>query len=237
MNFEHIKNDFKQLFREPIMLFLFFLPVIIFVLFKVVILLIIPRFKDYLPFEPSDYYEYVLAFTLVLVPSMLSIVTGFLMLDERDGHITELMSITPLGRGGYLFNRLSFSFIATAMYTFIGYFILGIYKLPLPALFLIAILLGLFSMTVSLILFVLAPDKVKGLTYAKGLNMLMLFTLTDLLETEWLIRLSKLFPTYWITQVIQKPQMISIFSMALLMHLLWLMAILWVDYKRSVLIR
>lgn len=234
MNFEHIKNDFKQLFREPIMLLLFCLPIFIFVFFKVIIRLVIPRFSYYLPFELSDYYHYVFAFTLVLVPSMLSIVTGFLMIDDRDGHISELMSITPLGRSGYLFNRLSFSFIATILYTIIGYFMLNIYKLSLPALFLIAILLGLFSMTISLILFVLAPDKVKGLTYAKGLNMLMLFTLTDLLEMNWLNQLSKLFPTYWITQVIKNPLSLNVFFIAFLVHILWLTAILWVDYKRSI---
>lgn len=235
MNLEHIKNDFRQLFREPIMLFLFLMPILIFVLFKVIIIIVIPRFKQYIPFEPSDYFDYVLAFAFVLVPSMLSIVTGFLMLDERDGHISELMSITPLGRNGYLYNRLSFSFVATVLYTFLGYYVLDIYKIPLLALFLIAILLGLFSMTVSLILFVLAPDKVKGLTYAKGLNMLMLFTITDLLKTDWLTQLSKLFPTYWITQVIQKPQVFSIFALALILNLIWLGAILWVDHKKTVL--
>lgn len=234
MNIEHIKSDFKQLFRESIMLLLFCLPIFIFVFFKIIIHVVIPRFSNYLPFELSDYYHYVLAFVMVLVPSMLSIVTGFLMIDDRDGHILELMSITPLGRNGYLFNRLSFSFVATILYTFIGYFMLNIYKVPLSALFLIAILLGLFSMTLSLILYVLAPDKVKGLTYAKGLNMLMLFTLTDLLEMNWLNQLSKLFPTYWITQMIKNPLSIYVLFIALLVHSVWLTIILWVDYKRSI---
>lgn len=233
MNFEHIKNDFKQLFREPIMLLLFCLPIIIFIVFKIILFIVMPMFKEYMPFEIANYYDYVIAFAFVLVPSMLSIVTGFLMIDERDGHIAELMSITPLGRNGYLYNRLSFSFLATVLYTFMGYYILNIYFIPVYALFLVSILLGLFSMTVSLVLFVLAPDKVKGLTYAKGLNILMLFTLSDLLKTEWLIDFSKIFPTYWITQLVQNPQVFSVFITALLWHIIWLGVILWVDYKKA----
>lgn len=233
MNFEHIKNDFKQLFREPAMVLLFFMPIFIFLLFKIIITVIIPKFNQYIPFQISDYYSYVLAFTFILIPGMLSIVSGFMMLDERDGNISELMSVTPLGRNGYLYNRLSFSFIATILYTFIGYFVLNIYDLPLFSLFFLAILLGVFSMTVSLILFVLAPDKVRGLTYAKGLNILMLFTLTDLLDIQWLIWFSKLIPTYWVTQIIHQPSKYTIFAIALVVHVIWLISILLIDHRKA----
>ncbi|PKM96212.1 MAG: hypothetical protein CVU84_00410 [Firmicutes bacterium HGW-Firmicutes-1] len=233
MNIEHIKNDFKQLVREPMMLLLFCLPLVIFAVFKAMIVFLIPFLYEYIDFDLSDYYLYILSLVLILTPGMLGIVTGFMMLDERDGKIAELMSVTPLGRSGYLYNRLSFAFVATVIYTFMGYFIVDIYKLPLLVVFLLSVLLGIFSMILGMIIFTIATDKVKGLTYAKGLNIMLFFCLTDLLNERWLTNFSMLFPTYWITEIIQNPKSLQVFGIALFVHLLWIGSILRRDYRKS----
>jgi CRP/FNR family transcriptional regulator, anaerobic regulatory protein len=46
---------------------------------------------------------------------------------------------------------------------------------------------------------------VKGLTFAKGLNTLVLFAFTDLFALPWLTFLSWFFPPYWITMMIKSP--------------------------------
>lgn len=226
INYQHIKNDYRQIIREPIMLLLFILPIFIPVIFKLVLIFLIPFIENYFGFVIVPYHSYILSLTLVLIPAMLGVVTGFMMLDEKDGKISELMSITPLGKMGYLINRLSFSFIATFIYTIFTYYLLNIYHIPILTLLVISPLLGIYAFVIGSILFILSDDKVKGLTYAKGLNIMMLFSLSDLLDQRWLTILSKIFPPYWITKVIQTPNNMMVLLIALLVHGIWLIIIL-----------
>ncbi|WBW95662.1 hypothetical protein [Oceanirhabdus sp. W0125-5] len=229
INFYHIKNDYRQIIREPIMLLLFILPIFISVIFKLILTFCIPILHNYFDFTLDPYYSYIISLTFLLIPGMLGAVTGFMMLDEKDGKISELLSITPLGKIGYLINRLSFGFIASFIYTLITYYILSIYTIPILTLLFIAILLGIYAFIIGSILFMLSDDKVKGLTYAKGLNIIMLFALSDLLNIKWLSILSMFFPTYWITKVIQNPNNLIELSSALLVHGIWLFILLLKD--------
>lgn len=226
INCQHIKNDYRQIIREPIMLLLFVLPIFIPVIFKLILTFFIPFVKNYFVFRFEPYHSYIFSFTLVLIPAMLGAVTGFMMLDEKDGKISELMSITPLGKMGYLINRMSFSFIATFIYTLFTYYVLNIYHIPILTLLFLSMLLGLYAFVIGSLLFVLSDDKVQGLTYAKGLNIMMLFSLSDLLDKRWATLLSKIFPPYWITKVIQNPNNMMVLLIALLIHGIWLMIIL-----------
>lgn len=233
MTIIHVKNDLKQLVREPMMLMLFIAPILIFILFKVVIAFLIPVAQQHIKFNIEAYKIYILSFIFILTPGMLGIVTGFMMLDERDGKIAELMAVTPLGRSGYLYNRLSFAFIATFFYSIAGYLFMDVYQLPIGTVCYLAVLLGLFACSMGLIIFSISSDKVKGLTYAKGLNIIMLFCLTDLLHEKWLTYLAMLFPTYWITEVLQHPKSVSVLAMALLIQGIWFLSLLWKDHVRS----
>ncbi|GAA0182332.1 hypothetical protein SH2C18_47280 [Clostridium sediminicola] len=226
INYKHIKNDYRQIIREPIMLLLFILPIFIPIIFKLLLIFSIPFIENYFKFSITPYHSCILSLTLVLIPGMLGVVTGFMMLDEKDGKISELMSITPLGKMGYLLNRLSFSFIGTFIYTIFTYYLLNVYHVPILTLLFIAILLGIYSFVIGSILFVLSDDKVKGLTYAKALNIMLLFSISDLLNERWVTILSNIFPPYWITKIIQNPNNILILLIALFIHVIWLLIVI-----------
>jgi len=114
LKINHLITDLKQILRDPIMAIMLVAPLLLIIVFKAIITFVIPFVTLKLGFDFSPYSEYIFAFVLLISSGMLGIVTGFLMLDDRDGNIADLMMITPLGRGGYLINRLivasSFSF-------------------------------------------------------------------------------------------------------------------------------
>ena len=64
----------------------------------------------------SYYYETVV-FLIPIIPMMFGMVYGFILLDERDYGIITAISVTPMGKSGYLKLRMGlpviFSFIAT----------------------------------------------------------------------------------------------------------------------------
>jgi len=222
INLIHIKNDLKQVFRDPVMSILMLAPLLIVVVFKLLIIFLFPFIATKFNFEFSLYYQYLMAGILILISGMLGIVIGFMMLDDKDGNIAELMAVTPLGRSGYLVNRLSFSSILCFIYSIIAIYALNVIDVPFYTILLLSLLSAIYSIIIGLLIFSGADDKVKGLTFAKGLNMLGIFAFSDLFALNWFSILSLIFPTYWITRIIESPNSISAFLLGTSIHIIWL---------------
>lgn len=200
--FKFLLSDFKQLIREPMMFILFLAPILITIIIKILYVFLLPHIQSMLSFDIYTYKPYILSLVLLFSPMMLGVVMGFMMLDDKDAKIIELMSITPLGRSGYLINRLSFVLLPTIIYTFLNYYIMQIYIINLYALIYLSINLSFLSVTIGIVFASLATDKIKGLTYAKGLNIILIFAFGDLFKGIWMKNLSSAFPTYWVTSII-----------------------------------
>ncbi len=223
-----LKSEVKQLLREPIMVLFCLLPLLTPLAFKG---LMHPYLAQYYPFAVEHYTPYFHYTAFVLAPGLLGVVVGFRMLDDRDGHIFELMRVTPLGASGYLYLRLVFTAVLTGLYAFYTYVLFRpSYLLP-TALIGLVILLALYGAVLGLLLFALAPDKVKGLTYAKGLNLLLLFGFVDLLDLGGLTWLARLTPTYWTWCYIDAPSITGL-AIALVVHGIWLSGCL-LQFKKS----
>ena len=209
INLIHIKNDLKQVFRDPIMSILMLAPLLIIIIFKLLIVFLFPFIATKFNFDISLYNQYLMAGILIMISGMLGIVIGFMMLDDKDGNIAQLMAVTPLGRSGYLFNRLSFSSVLCFFYSIIAIYVLNIIDIPFYSILILSLLSGVYSIIIGLLIFSGADDKVKGLTFAKGLNMLGIFAFSDLFALNWFSILSLIFPTYWITRIIDSPHSVS----------------------------
>lgn len=228
----HFKNDIKQIMRDPIMAIMMVAPLFLIVVFKLLIAFLIPFIFTQFGFDVTPYSQYVLAFVLLISSGMLGIVTGFMMMDERDGNIAELMSVTPLGRSGYLINRLSFASFLSFVYCIASCYALNVAELPLMTVLFLSLLSAIYSSIIGLLIFSGADDKVKGLTFAKALNSLVLFAFTDLFMLRWLTVLSWFFPPYWITMIIKSPHSLLVNGLALIVHVGWL-GILLLQYWRK----
>jgi fluoroquinolone transport system permease protein len=115
------KNDIKQILRDPVMTLLLVAPLLLIIVFKILEVFLIPFLVQKTGFDVMPYASYVFSFILLMNSGMLGIVTGFMMLDERDGNIAQLLEITPLGRSGYLVNRLSFASLLSIVYCLVSF--------------------------------------------------------------------------------------------------------------------
>ena len=227
------KNDLKQIVRDTIMTLLLFAPLLLIVVFKLLELLLVPYLAVKTGFDIMPYFPYVLSFVLLMNSGMLGIVTGFMMLDERDGNISQLLEITPLGRSGYLINRLAFASILSIIYGFIGIAVFKIPDLTFISIVLLSVLSAFYTAIIGLLIFSGAEDKVKGLTFAKGLNTLVLFAFTDLFALPWLTFLSWFFPPYWVTMILKTPQSLFAITLAIIIHMAWLGILIFRYTKRE----
>ncbi len=222
----HLKNDLRQIIRDPIMAIFMILPLILIVVFKLIVTLLIPFILTHVEFDVSPYLHYVFVFVVIMCGSMLGIVSGFMMIDERDGNITQLMSVTPLGRSGYLINRLFLASALSVLYSILSYYVLDVVELPVISVLFLSLLSSIYSVIVGLLIFTFADDKVKGLTFAKAINSLNLFAFTDLLSLKWLTVLSWFFPPYWVTMIIKSPHSVLLYGLALLVHTVWVFVLI-----------
>lgn len=221
MNYTAIKADFKLIIREPILVLFMFVPLMVLAVFKLAVVFLLPWVYNMTGFEYQSYLGYLLVTAILLTPGMLGTVMGFLMIDERDSKIYELMSVTPGGYSGYITNRLLLPFVLGIVYTFIGYYTLNIFTISFPMLLYVALLAGVEGMLFGIILFRLADDKVKGMTYSKALSGVIAFAYAELLENQWINIVATLFPFYWVSRLVINPDGIMTVLTAAAVHVLW----------------
>lgn len=225
MNFLRVMvSDLKMIMRDPIMALLFFVPLMIGIIFKVLIYFVLPIVLEYveftLPLEP-----YLLSMTLLMTPYMLGVVMGFMMLDDKDGNIIDLVLVTPYGRLGYLLNRILFISLFTFLYSWINYVILNLVDLNLFSLLYISVLLSVFAASIGLLFFRIAGDKIIGLTYAKILNFVIIFVFADFIKAEWFVYVASLFPTFWITKLITDSGVVENYFFSGIVVLVWFLIV------------
>jgi len=230
-NLAPLRADLKLIFREPILIIFTVLPVFIFLIFKLILIYGAPIIYRLTGVDLSSYYGYILALGLLMTPSMLGTVSAFLMIDERDAKIYELISITPVNYKGYIKNRLVLPLGGSIIYTFIGYFILDIFYLSPPVLIYSALICGLGGVLAALLLFSLAQDKVQGLTYSKGLSILAMLAIADIINISWLSKIAALTPFYWITRMINSHGDLLTALMSIIVPVLWIAAVVKVSRR------
>jgi fluoroquinolone transport system permease protein len=216
-----VKADFKLISREPILILFMILPLFIILITKLFIHFGVPLLINYLSFDLTPYFGYVLIMVLLMAPYMLGTVCGFLMIDDRDARMFELMSITPLGYLGYIVMRSLIPFTAAFIYTYAGYSIIDIFYIHPLLLTFIALLNALSGVIVGLFLFNYAGDKVKAVAFSKGLGLLNVLALADLFSLPWLNLLAGLTPFYWVVRLATISATPFTMAIALLVHLFW----------------
>ena len=101
--FSILKNDLKLIFRDRSMLIMFFLPFIIVAVCR----LGVPIFTEMIPQLPHYYWLILAGFTSIAA-SVPSFLFGFVLLDERDENIHNILRILPLPENFILKSRILF---------------------------------------------------------------------------------------------------------------------------------
>lgn len=188
-------NDFRNVIREPMLLFLTAGPFIL----TFAIRWILPFLTEYLEpyFDLRIYYPLIAGFVLILIPMLLGMLTGFLLLDERDDNVFMTLIVTPLAKKGYIVYRILLPTAISFIYTLIILPLINIISIDFFTLLPIAILAALEAPIAALYLVVFAGNKVEGLALSKALGIFMIAPLAGYFsDSKWKL-LAGLIPFYW----------------------------------------
>lgn len=148
-------------------------------------------------FDLVPYYPLLMSGLVVMVPSLVGMVIGFLLLDERDDQVLTALMVTPMPFGAYLLYRITLPLVVGLPVTLIVYAYAGLAPLPAGELVLIALLGSMTAPIAALFLAVVADNKVSGFAITKLLNSAnMLPVAAYFIDMPWQIA-AGIVPGYW----------------------------------------
>ena len=193
-------TDTKNITRDSTLILLVAAPLAVFALLRFGIPFASTLLMNQFAFNLLPYYDIIVGF-LILIPAMLfGILTGFLILDERDEDIIAYISITPLGKTGYLQYKLAMSCFGGGLFFFVLVYGTGLTTVPLVYAPGIALMVSLEAPLTALGLVAFAENKIEGLAYTKVLGIPILAPIPAyFIHSAWNYLLG-VFPAYWVTK-------------------------------------
>lgn len=223
MNLRIILNSFKAdvkfIVRDPMLTVAFFAPVFIILLLR----LIFPLFSNYIAINTGfqiDKYYTIAAITIVsVIPMLFGMIYAFILLDENDMHILQVIAVTPAGKKNFLYMRMIIPAIMSFILLLISTFITD----PVPGegwlrTIYVSFLLSLQSSFAFLFIGSYAENKVEGMALAKLYGIFLIAVpLGMILHHPWNY-FAFFSPLYWIswawvTPVITDSMIYGIISM------------------------
>lgn len=188
-------NDIRNIVRETILMYIILLPIV----FAVASRYLVPEAAIWLKpyFDLKPYYSLIAGIFILFCPLLVGMVTGFLLLDERDENTLIAMMITPMPRSGYIVYRVFVGVVLSLIYGVILLPLINLVKIPLfysiPAVVVAAMEAPLYALFLS----VFAGNKVEGFALSKiGSLLIMVPLVIFLVPSKWQL-LAGVFPSYW----------------------------------------
>lgn len=203
------RADVRNIYRDGVLLMVLFAPVLIILVARYLVPLAANLILDRTGFQLAEHYSLIIGFMVLLTPMMFGIITGFLILEERDEEIITYLSVTPLSRSGYIAYRLTAPVLASFLVSFLFLGITGLTPFkPLPAM-MVALTVSLEAPIMALFLAAFANNKVEGMALSKAFGIMFLAPFAAYFIRSGWEYLAGIFPTFWITKsflAIYRPQ-------------------------------
>jgi fluoroquinolone transport system permease protein len=190
--------DAKSVVRDSLLLWMALLPLFIALPTRTIFPPIIAALGEGIGLDVMPYYPLVMGYALLLMtPSMLGMVVGFLLLDQRDDRTLTALQVTPMPLTSYLAYRLALPMLVSMAMTVVAMPLAGLAGGGLLPVVAGAVAAAPLAPIVALALASFAQNKVQGFALMKASGIfLMAPVIAYFLPPPWEIPFG-LVPTYW----------------------------------------
>lgn len=194
-----LTTDFKFIARDPMLLVASVAPVLLVIILR----LVFPQAADILlrntGFDLYLYYPVVAITFITLIPMLIGMVYAFILLDENDTHILQVISVTPAGKRNFILMRMIIPVILSFVFTIIAI----AFTDPVPTegwlrTLVITVLFSTQSTFIFLFIGSLAGDKIEGLALTKLYGIFLVAVPLGLIVHHPWNYLAFFSPSYWI---------------------------------------
>lgn len=202
--FISFKQFLLQISRDSMLLVICLSPVITGIVFKFAVPISEKMLCDYLAKAVifSPYYLLFDIFLAVVTPYMFCFASAMVILEEKDTNITNYLSVTPLGKSGYLLSRLGFPAAISAVFSVIMLLFFSLTDTGILAMVVLSILTAPIGIIISLLIVSLSANKVEGMAIAKLGGLIMLGVAIPFFITDARQYLGAFLPSFWVAKVI-----------------------------------
>ena len=187
-----MQNDLKHIFRDSTLLFFLFMPFVLLVFIRS----FVPYLTEYYPVV-SDYHLMIMMGAGIQTCTLFGFIISFIILDEKDENVLQVIRILPMSPYYFLVYRLLFGFIGSFMGAWI---VIQFSEIAHPGnlnAILLAIQYGLISPMICLLVTSLAKNKIEGMAFFKIINLFLLLPILFFFF-DYNIRYGlAIFPTFW----------------------------------------
>jgi hypothetical protein len=194
-----IIGDIRQIFRDKTLTFFLFSPIILILFIR----LFVPFITDRFP-EIAQYHSNILMFAGIQTAIMFGFITSFIILDEKDENVLQVIRVLPISPSLFILYRLTF---ATLISGFGAFLMLNYGGIAYPGFvnsILLSIQYGLTAPFITLVVATFARNKVEGMAYFKGLDLILLLPMMAFFIEGNIKYIFALVPSFWTFSLFQK---------------------------------
>lgn len=202
-------HDFQLIYHDKVLMVILFIPVIM----VSMLWWGVPPIMESLSID-AQYYPLVVSVFCVVAAISPAYLVSFIMLDEKDENVLTVIRTMPLSPVFFLSYRILFTLIF-GFFTSILILTFSTFSLTLINLLLISLLVSLFAPITALTIITFSRNKIEGLTFLKGINLLIILpVLSFFTGTIGKITLAFI-PTFWIYQALMNKDFLEFFLLYL----------------------
>lgn len=192
--------DLKNIIRDSTLVLILFGTAAIFVVLRFAVPLANNLLLDKYSFDLTEYYPLIVIYMSMLPSLLFGMLTGFIILDERDEEIISFIAVTPLGKKGYFAYKILSSVVMSFVFFFINIYASGLVNIPLVYSIGLALLTALEAPIGAIFLAAFASNKVEGMALSKVLGMIYIAPFIAYFVKSDLQYFAGVLPTFWVTK-------------------------------------
>jgi fluoroquinolone transport system permease protein len=190
--------DLRGIRRDSALSWMVFLPVLSALVLRWGVPALTANLQDTYGFDLKPYYPVILAyFVVVMCPLIVSVLAGFLMLDEKDDQTLTGLQVTPLSLNTYIAYRVTVPFVLTVVMMFVVFPLANLSAFDPRLILITAVAAAPMAPMFALYLASIAENKVQGFALMK-LSGFILFVpiFAYFVDSGWEAAFG-IIPTYW----------------------------------------
>ncbi|MFC7443064.1 hypothetical protein [Laceyella putida] len=219
--------DVKNIRRDPMLIMIIVGPILLALTFRLLPPVVAEWLQIFVFFDLTVYYDLMLVMVLQIISLMAGLVSGYMMLGERDEQLIQLFAITPLRKSGYLKVRLIVPVLLSLLFSVFTAYFTELAKIDILLFLPSLLLLSLEAPIIALFLVAFSANKVEGLALSKIAGLVIIAPIIAYwVEWPWQM-IAGILPTYWMAKVFfadcHSMDMLIYFLIGFLIHgvLLW----------------
>lgn len=219
-----IINDIRHAGLDPVLMVGIFAPLALLVVSRFGFPIVADWLMNDYVFNLYEYSSFAAIFLVVTIPMLTGMMTGLLMLDERDENVISYYAVTPLMRRGYMIYRLVLPSVLCTLLSSLYFIGSGLSSYQLEHWY-ILVLLACEAPCFTLFLASFSANKVEGLALSKIGGLFIAGPIVAyFVPGPWQL-LGAWIPTYWPAKVFFAIEadggliVIAYFAVGLILHL------------------